>query len=71
MSSDLIADNIARCEAALASVPPGVTKIVVDGQVTDFDRQAVVTELEYWQGRRAKAAGKRPWVRPITIGGIW
>lgn len=55
---------------ALAENPVGVTSITIDGQTATYGtRDAMLKELQFWERRVAREAGRRPRVARIDLSG--
>lgn len=57
-------------ETALAN-NAGVVSVSIDGTTVQYDRAQALEELQYWERRAGKAAGRRPKVSSINLGGAW
>jgi len=52
--------------AALATTPAGLVSVTVDGTTTQWDRLKALQELEKWERRASRTAG-RPIIRGLNI----
>lgn len=63
------AEMVAIIRAALAVTPVGVVTVTIDGQVTTWDREKAMDELERWERRAAAESGRRPRIVGIDLSG--
>lgn len=57
-------------KTALAEQPAGLVSVSIDGVTQQFNRSDLRDELEWYEKRVAKAAGRRPRVGRINLGGF-
>lgn len=56
-------------ELALANLPPGTTRIEVDGLKASYSIDQAIKQLEFWRQRASKEQGKRPRYSRIRLDG--
>ena len=64
------AEMVTALKTALAT-GAAVVDVSIDGIGTRFDRAQALHELGFWESRVARAAGTRPRVASIDLGGSW
>jgi hypothetical protein len=67
-SDQQIADEI-RHALALNGTGAGTVRVTIDGTTTEFSWEQAQKQLQYWENRAAKAAGKKKMVNGINLRG--
>jgi hypothetical protein len=62
-------DIVDQLEMQLAQMPPGATRIKVDGLETEFSIDEALKALSYWKSQAAKDKGTRPRISSIDLTG--
>ena len=60
--------QVERYETLMASVPPGVQSVTVDGTVVSL--RDIEEKYEYWKRRGAIESGAKPRVAQVNLGGF-